>query len=135
MINVGASADAELTVRWSDTAEALALAPEDHFPPVFATSRMIALMEIAAARLIRPVVEGGQLSVGVALQVKHTAATPVGGAVRAVATLTGHDGKQYHFKVEAFDAAGRIGEGRHSRAIVSTERLLAGAARRIDVNP
>jgi predicted thioesterase len=91
---------------------------------------MIALMELAAARLIRPMLQDGQLSVGVSLNVKHTAATPVGCRVNAVATYLGPEGKLFRFKVEAFDDAGAIGEGEHMRAIIATERLMAGAARR-----
>ena len=79
---------------------------------------------------MRPMLEPGQLSVGVALSVEHRAPTPVGGRVRAVATYLRPEGKLYRFKVEAFDDAGPIGEGEHTRAIVATERLLAGAARR-----
>jgi fluoroacetyl-CoA thioesterase len=97
---------------------------------VFATSRMIALMELAAARAMRPLLQDGQLSVGVTVNVKHSAATPVGCAVRAVATYLGPDGKLYRFRVEAFDPAGPIGEGEHTRAIIGTDRLMAGAARR-----
>ena len=130
MIQAGDSAEASLTVAHGDTAEAVALAPEDSFPPVFATSRMIALMELAAARLMRRLLEPGQLSVGVALAVEHRAATPVGGRVRAVATYLRPEGKLYRFKVEAFDDAGPIGDGEHTRAIVATERLMAAAARR-----
>jgi predicted thioesterase len=50
--------------------------------------------------------------------------------VRAVATYIGPEGKLFRFRVEAFDEAGSIGSGEHTRAIVATERLLAGAARR-----
>ncbi|NUO79136.1 thioesterase family protein [candidate division KSB1 bacterium] len=130
MINIGDFAEASFTVQPSDTASALSISPEDAFPEVFATSRMIALMELAAARLIRPMLQDGQLSVGVSLNVKHTAATPVGCKVTAVATYLGPAGKLFRFKVEAFDDAGSIGEGEHLRAIVDTERLIAGAARR-----
>jgi predicted thioesterase len=97
---------------------------------VFATSRMIALMELAAARAMRKLLEPGQLSVGVSLAVEHRAATPIGGRVRALATYLRPEGKLHRFKVEAFDDAGSIGEGEHVRAIVATERLLAGAAKR-----
>lgn len=130
MIRVGESAEARLTVQISDTAQALSTSPGDSFPEVFATSRMVALMEVAAARLMKPILQSGQLSVGVALNVRHTAATPIGGKVRAIATYLGPDGKLFRFKVEAFDEAGPIGDGEHTRAIVTTERLLAGAARR-----
>ena len=91
---------------------------------------MIALMELAAARAMRPMLEEGQLSVGVSLNIKHTAATPLGGNVRAVATYLGPEGKLFRFMVEAFDDAGPIGDGEHLRAVVSTERLLAGAQKR-----
>ena len=50
--------------------------------------------------------------------------------VRAVATYLRPEGKLYRFKVEAFDDAGPIGSGEHTRAIVATDRLLAGAAKR-----
>jgi fluoroacetyl-CoA thioesterase len=40
------------------------------------------------------------------------------------------EGTLFRFKVEAFDDAGPIGEGVHTRAIVTTSRLLAGAAKR-----
>jgi len=128
----GQSAEASLTVQQSDTAEALRLGDEDSFPAVFATSRMIALMEIAAARLLRPLLKNGELSVGVSLDVSHGAATPVGCRVRAVATYQAQEGKLHRFKVEAFDDAGPIGSGQHLRAIVSTERLLSGARRRME---
>lgn len=130
MLEVGISGLMSLTVQHSDTANALAVGTDDSFPEVFATSRMVALMEVAAARVLRPLLQAGQLSVGVSVNVKHTAATPVGCAVRAVATYLGMDGKLYRFKVEAFDEAGPIGEGEHTRAIIGTERLLAGAERR-----
>lgn len=50
---VGASARAELVVRQEDCASDLRLnnAPNENFPAVFATARMIALMEMAGARL------------------------------------------------------------------------------------
>ena len=130
MIQAGASGEARLTVRDADTAKAIAQGPEDDFPAVLATSRMVALMELAAARAMRPLLEAGQLSVGVAIRVEHRAATPVGCEVRAVATYLGPEGRLHRFKLEAFDPAGPIGDGDHSRAIVGTERLLEGAERR-----
>lgn len=130
MINPGDSADTELVVQPGDTARALSIGAGDDFPEVFATARMIGLMEVAAARVLQPLLQPGQLSVGVVVNVSHTAATPVGSTVRAVATYLGPEGKLHRFKVQAFDDAGSIGEGEHTRAIISTERLLAGAAKR-----
>jgi predicted thioesterase len=126
----GDTATATLTVAPSDLASILNFEPGDEFPPVFATSRMIALMEVAAARLLRPLQHEGQLSVGVSVDVVHTAATPPGGTVTATAKFVAREGKLYVFEVSAADDAGEVGRGTHKRAIVSAERLLAGAAQR-----
>ncbi len=129
---IGASATVDLVVRESDCANALSLSddPHDNFPAVFATTRMIALMELAGARLLHPLLQAGEMSVGAHVDVSHTAATPIGATVTATATYRGRDGKLFVFEVVAYDPAGEIGSGTHKRAIVSRERLLAGAAKR-----
>jgi fluoroacetyl-CoA thioesterase len=129
---VGVSATADLIVTEADCANALRLSddPSDQFPAVFATTRMIALMELAGARLLHPLLQPGEMSVGAHVDVSHTAATPIGARVTATATYRGRDGKLFVFDVVAHDPAGEIGRGTHKRAIVSKERLLAGAAKR-----
>ena len=87
-MKAGARASAELVASEADMASALALSVEDEFPEVFATSRMVALMELAAARCMKPLLAPGQLSVGVNVNVTHLAATPKGVRVRAEATFT-----------------------------------------------
>ncbi len=130
IIHAGAAAEIALEVRYEHTAHALSALTDDTFPEVLATSKMIALMELAAAKILRPLLKEGELSVGVVVDVKHLAATPIGGRVRAVASYAGPEGRMHRFRVQAFDDAGLIGEGDHTRAIISTERLLAGAAKR-----
>ncbi len=127
---VDSTASASLTVASSDLADMLNLEPGDTFPPVFATSRMVALMEVAAARVLSPHLGIGELSVGVTVDIVHTAATPPGATVTATARFVGKDGKLFLFEVSATDDAGEIGRGTHKRAIVAAERLVAGAARR-----
>jgi fluoroacetyl-CoA thioesterase len=129
-IPVGRSGTATLVVSEADTARVLGLDAGDDFPPVFATARMIALMEVAAARAMRGLLRPGQLSVGVSVDVEHTAPTPVGATVRATARFLGGDGKLYRFEVVAEDDGGEIGRGTHRRAIIATDRLLEGARRR-----
>jgi fluoroacetyl-CoA thioesterase len=130
MIEAGATAEIALEVRYPDTAHALSALTGDTFPEVLATSRMIAMMELAAAKLLRPLLKEGELSVGVTVNVRHLAATPVGGRARALATYEGPEGRMHRFRVQAFDDAGLIGEGEHTRAIILTERLMAGAMKR-----
>ena len=126
----GSTASVRLTVQPSDLATTLNLEPGDGFPPVFATSRMIGLMEVAAARILRSHLRAGETSVGVAVDVVHTAATPRGATAIATAKFVGRDGKLFVFEVSATDDAGEIGRGTQKRAIVTSERLVAGAARR-----
>lgn len=124
-------ATAEWIVRDSDTAASMA--PEgrgDLFPAVFATARMVALMETAGAILLAPHLGLGEQSVGVVVEVSHTAATPVGSRVRATARYLGHDGKLYVMEVVAEDEGGEIGRGIHKRAIIDVRRLVGGARRR-----
>ncbi len=128
--DVGSIATAKLTVGPPDLANVLNFEPRDSFPPVFATSRMVGLMEVAAARILGPHLREGEASVGVFVDVVHTAATPPGATVTATAKFVGRDGKLFLFEVSATDDAGEVGRGTHKRAIVLVERLLAGAARR-----
>jgi fluoroacetyl-CoA thioesterase len=121
-----------LSVGRDDLASTLAVDPADAFPDVFATSRLVALMELAAARLMRPILAEGELSVGVTVDITHSAATPPGATVQASARFLGQEGKLYLFAVEAEDDGGEIGRGTHRRAIISAERLVAGAARRLE---
>jgi predicted thioesterase len=113
-----------------DLASTLSPGSGDAFPPVFATSRMIALMEIAAARALVPLLEEDELSVGVALDVQHTAPTPAGERVTAIAVYGRMLGKLYRFEVVASDAAGEVGRGTHDRAIVNVRRLVETAGKR-----
>lgn len=129
-MEAGDRAEAVLVVAESDTARAMSTAPGEEFPAVLATTRMIGLMEVAASRVMKPLLRAGQLSVGVGVDVRHLAATPVGAPARAVATFEGMEGKLYRFRVEAFDRGGLIGEGVHTRAIIDEARLVEGARSR-----
>lgn len=91
---------------------------------VYATPCMVALMEGAACEAIAPGLDEGETSVGIALDIQHTAATPVGLEVRSEAELTAVDGKILTFEVRAFDEAGEIGKGIHKRAVVNAQRFL-----------
>ncbi len=91
---------------------------------VYATPCMVAMMEGAACEAIDPVMPEGHTSVGIELNVKHLAATPVGMEIRAEATVTAVEGKVITFDLKAYDEAGLIGEGIHKRCIVSAQKFL-----------
>ena len=58
-------------------------------------------MELAAARVLRPHLGPGEQSVGVTVDVTHSAATPEGAAVQATARYVGRDGKLHLFEIVA----------------------------------
>lgn len=126
----GSRATAELHVGDQDLATVLNQRPGDAFPPVFATARMVGLMELAAARLLQPRLAAGELSVGVGVDVQHTAATPAGVRVEAEARYLGREGRLHLFEVVARDPGGEIGRCLHRRAVVDAARLVAGTLRR-----
>lgn len=127
---IDATATAELIVGPDDLASSISSAGGDEFPAVLATARMIALMETAAARVLQPLLGPGELSVGVTVDITHTAPTPPGVFVTANASYTGREGKLFVFEISAHDQGGEIGRGSHKRAIVETERLVRAAAKR-----
>src|SRR5919205_2640820 len=110
---INATATAQWTVGPADLAGALPIEMGDSFPPVFATARMIGLMEIAAARVLQPLLGPGELSVGVTVDITHSAPTPPGALVTANARYTGREGKLFVFEITARDEGGEIGRGSH----------------------
>jgi fluoroacetyl-CoA thioesterase len=129
-LELNTTATAQLTVGPQDLASSISSETGDEFPAVFATAKMVALMEVAASRVLLPLLGPGELSVGVTVDITHTAPTPPGALVTATARYAGREGKLFIFEVSATDPGGEIGRGWHKRAIVTSERLQSGAARR-----
>jgi len=91
---------------------------------VYATPCMVALMEGAACEAIASEIPEEKTTVGIDLNISHISATPVGLEVRAEAEVTAVEGSIITFTVTAYDEAGKIGEGTHKRAMISTQRFL-----------
>ena len=127
-VTVGSKGRAACVVNDQNTAAAVG----SGLLPVFATPQMIALMENAAVDATQASLEEGQGTVGTRLDVSHDAATPVGMQVWAEAEVTAVDGKRLEFKVAAYDEKGLIGEGTHERFIITDERFLGKAARKLE---
>ena len=94
---------------------------------VFGTPYLAAMMENAALEYIARELPEGKSTGGVKVSVEHTAPTPVGMevTVRVRVTDISANGKLIDFEMEAFDAAGPIGTGRHQRAIIDIERFMS----------
>ena len=95
--------------------------------PVFATPAMAALMEETSAAALSLFLEEGVTSVGTALELKHTAATPLGMKVTATAEIVEVDRRRVTFQVTVRDEQEEIGSARHDRFVVGAEKFLAKA--------
>ena len=91
--------------------------------PVLGTPVMINLMEAAALAAAEHLLPPGHQSLGIHLDVRHIAATPIGMRVRATAELTQVDGRTLTFRVEARDEKETIGDGTHQRVVVNVARF------------
>ena len=92
-------------------------------PAVYGTPLMIMLMEMAAGNTIWTALPPGWVSVGVDVNIRHLAATPVGRTVIATASVTAIGDRLVTFRVQAHDGVNTIGEGTHTRAPVELERF------------
>jgi len=100
-------------------------------PPVLATPVMIMVMENAALNALKPYLAAGETALGIRVDVKHLAATPVGRRVTGEAEVLKVDGRRIEFAIRATDGAETIGVGTHERVLIDlakfTERLNAKA--------
>src|SRR6516162_283243 len=99
------------------------LVGEEHTAPrvgsgkvhVLATPVMINLIEAAALAAVEHLLPPGHQSLGIHLDVSHTAATPIGLRVTATAEVVHVEGRTVTFKVAARDDFEEIGGGTHKR--------------------
>jgi len=119
-ITVGMKAEVATLVEREDTAKEVGSGDL----LVYATPCMVALMEGAACEAIAEALPETQTTVGIALNIEHISATPVGLDVRAEAEVTAVEGKVITFAVRAFDEIGEIGNGTHKRVIVNSQKFL-----------
>ncbi len=111
------------------TDEVTAVRMGSGFLPVYATPAMILLIEDTCASMVQMLLEADESTVGISLDIKHIAPTPVGVKVCCDAELTKIEGKKLTFTVKVTDDRGLIGTGTHKRAIIKDEEFMAKARR------
>jgi fluoroacetyl-CoA thioesterase len=121
----------ESTIRTGLTGTYEVVVGEEHTAPfvgsgkvrVLATPVMINLFEAAALEAAERHLPAGHQSLGIHLDVRHIAATPVGMRVRATAEVVKVEGRTLTFRLEAHDEKELIGDGTHQRVVVNVERF------------
>jgi fluoroacetyl-CoA thioesterase len=103
--------------------------------PVFATPMLVALMEAASVDCVEKFLPEGHQSLGVHLDVNHTAPTPAGLTVTTTATLKTIEGRKLIFDVAARDTHENVGSGTHTRVVVATAGFMARVAAKSPPRP
>ena len=120
-LKTGLSGHAELTVSAEHTAPHVGSGAV----PVLATPVLVNLLEAASLDAAERFVPSGQQTVGVRLDVRHFAATPVGMRVRAQAEVIHLDGRMISFRVWAEDDVELIADGTHERILITLDKFDA----------
>ena len=92
---------------------------------VFATPAMIALMEKTCLESVADKIGEGNTTVGIAVNIKHLKASPVGATICCEAELVEVDHRRLVFKVKCFEGDTLVGEGIHERFIVDSEKFMS----------
>jgi fluoroacetyl-CoA thioesterase len=93
-------------------------------PAVFATGFMVGLMEWGCLELLKSHLDAGEGSLGIHVNVSHSAATVPGQVVSVDCECTAVNGRRISFKVTAHDGVEVIGAGTHDRMVVPWKRFV-----------
>jgi fluoroacetyl-CoA thioesterase len=90
-------------------------------PVVLSTPNLVGFLERTARETIAGCLEDGERSVGIELDLKHLAPTPIGQTVHCTARIISVEDRQVLFQIEARDQHEVIVRGLHKRAVIRTE--------------
>ena len=96
-------------------------------PAILSTPNLIGWLERTARLALAPLLEANERTVGIEIELRHLAPTPVGQTVTCAARVIHVDGREISFHLEARDTHEIIARGSHRRAVVRVE----GIARRV----
>ena len=101
-------------------------------PDVFATGYMVGLFEFACIKAINDHIDWPrQQTVGIHINVSHTAATPPGFTVTVKGRLDKIDGRKLSFSLSAHDGLDTISKGTHDRFIIDADKFNAAVAKKM----
>jgi len=110
---------------WIVSKEHLASSFGSGLVDVLATPVLVGFCEETARAMIDPNLPSGQKTVGTAISLSHTAATPPRMKVTIRATLTAIEGRKLTFDIDCSDEIESIGHCKHTRYIIDSARFEA----------
>ncbi|OQX01340.1 MAG: thioesterase [Desulfobacteraceae bacterium IS3] len=96
-------------------------------PKVFATGYLVGLFEFSCIKFMNPHLDWPEeQSVGIGININHSAATPPGFTITVRGKLEKVEGKKLSFSLSADDGVDKISEGTHERFVINAEKFNAG---------
>lgn len=102
----------------------------ESMPAVLSTPWLIWFLEHAAREAMLPLLDDGEGTVGVRVDIAHLAATPLGQRVTCVARVLSAEKGRVHFQVEAHDEAELIARGTHQLQVIDQARFRSRVAKK-----
>jgi fluoroacetyl-CoA thioesterase len=93
----------------------------DGMPAVLSTPNLIGLLERTARKALEPFLEADERSVGMEIELRHLAPSPLGAQVTCIARVYHVDGRKVDFQIEAREEGRLIARGLHKRAVIRVD--------------
>ena len=103
---------------------------DETMPPVLATPWLVWFLEHAARAAVLPLLSAGESTVGIEIEVEHTAPTPVGQSVVCQARVIHVEGATVAFQLAAWDEQERIARGFHKLQVIQAARFARRVRRK-----
>ena len=104
---------------------------DGNMPAVLSTPWLIWFLERAAREAMLPLLEPGESTVGVHVDVQHLAATPLGERVTCRGRVIHSEGTLISFQLEAHDEHERIARGVHKLRVIQVARFAERVQRKL----
>ena len=99
-------------------------------PAVLSTPRLVALIERTARESLSPFLDENERTVGVEIEIRHLAPTPLGKNVTIIARVIQTEAKLVNFQFEVRDEHEVIARGLHQRAVITVESFARRVAKK-----
>ena len=99
---------------------------------VFSTPSMTLFVEMTAHHLVAPHLKPGEGQVGLSVNIRHLAPTPICKTVRAEAELVGIDRRKLTFKVKVYDDVEQVGEAEHERFVIDEAKYIERLRKKVE---
>jgi predicted thioesterase len=93
-------------------------------PYVAATPYLVGMAEMACSRLVKDLLEPGQVTVGSRVVIEHLGPSKVGAELVIKAALLQRERNRFKFSVTVEDGARIVAKVEHERAAVSLEKMM-----------